>query len=75
MGRYVLAGSQIYSLMKEVSDSLAGRSVILELENLSCSEILSEPFLEPADNALQLIMTRGQFPELWMDQNLPSSAF
>lgn len=75
MGRYVLTGSQKFSLMKEVSDSLAGRSVILELENFSCSEILSEPLLKPTRNFLQLIMTRGQFPELWRDQNLPSSAF
>jgi len=76
MGRYVLTGSQKFSLMREVSDSLAGRSVILELENLSSREILSKPFLEPAvNNSLQLIMVRGQFPELWRDQNLPSSAY
>ena len=38
MGQYILTGSQKFNLMKEVSDSLAGRSIILDLENLSWQE-------------------------------------
>jgi len=38
-GRYILTGSQKFTLMREVSDSLAGRCAVLDLETLSAREI------------------------------------
>ena len=38
-GRYILTGSQKFSLMHEVSDSLAGRCGVAELEGLSVHEL------------------------------------
>ncbi len=39
MGQFILTGSQKFTLMKEVSDSLAGRAAILNMENLSSFEL------------------------------------
>ena len=38
-GQYVLTGSQVFALMKGVSESLAGRVAIFQLYPLSWSEI------------------------------------
>jgi len=38
-GKWILTGSQKFHLMKEVSESLAGRVSILELDTLSANEI------------------------------------
>jgi len=68
-GRFILTGSQKFSLMQEVSESLAGRVGVLELEGLSFAEIgRSKPPLEQ-------ILVRGGFPELWRSPTLPSQAF
>lgn len=60
MGRFVLSGSQKFSLMREVSDSLAGRVAVVELEGLSFSE------LRGTDRELSAeeFLIRGGFPEL-----------
>lgn len=71
MGQYLLTGSQKFTLMKEVSESLAGRAVIMELENLSHSEIYSDCEIE----RLNEVICRGQFPALWRLPELPSSSF
>ncbi|RIL08372.1 MAG: hypothetical protein DCC75_09105 [Proteobacteria bacterium] len=70
MGRYILTGSQKFTLMKEVSDSLAGRVAILNLENLS----LSEAGLK-TNSEWHKILHRGFFPELWRNQELSSNLF
>lgn len=70
-GQFLLTGSQKFSLMKNVSDSLAGRAEILELETLSLGEIrqaLPETSLERA-------IVRGGFPELYANQDIDASAF
>jgi predicted AAA+ superfamily ATPase len=59
-GQFLLTGSQKFSLMKDVSESLAGRADIVELETLSFAEIreaLPKTKLETA-------IVRGGFPEL-----------
>ena len=58
-GQWLLTGSQKFSLMKEVSESLAGRISIIELETLSLSEIANAQF-KSSDYFL-----RGGYPELW----------
>lgn len=75
MGQFILTGSQKFNLMKGVSDSLAGRSAILDLENLSWEEIQSGTG-QPLSNELLLsLLTRGQYPELWRVPDFPSSSF
>lgn len=58
-GRFILTGSQKFTLMKSVSDSLAGRCAIFELETLSSHEILSVRNVSETD-----LMFLGGFPEL-----------
>lgn len=61
VGRFVLTGSQKFLLMKSVSDSLAGRAVVLELEPLSFREIARAL----PGTAVEAAVVRGGFPELW----------
>jgi uncharacterized protein len=74
-GRFVLTGSQKFSLMREVSDSLAGRCVWLELEGLSARELTNGGTSLSDQNALIHLLVRGQFPELWRDKELPRADF
>lgn len=46
-GLFCLTGSQQYHLMKNVSESLAGRIAVLELAGLSLREIQGDTFNEP----------------------------
>ena len=71
MGQFFLTGSQKFSLMKGVGDSLAGRLALLELETLSLSEIRAATDAELSLDDLVEIITRGQFPELWRQRDLP----
>jgi len=75
MGRYLLTGSQHFSLMKGVTESLAGRVGVIELENLSLFEI--DPQLTMASDRTKLLrlLARGQFPELWRLPDFPASDF
>jgi len=62
-GRYLLTGSQEFELMREVSESLAGRVAMLELEALSFREIASTHPGFGVDH----VVVRGGFPELYRD--------
>lgn len=75
MGQYILTGSQKFNLMKEVSESLAGRAVILDLENLSWQEISSGSGQSPNLEQIIRLVTRGQFPELWRVPEAPGAAY
>jgi predicted AAA+ superfamily ATPase len=70
MGRFLLTGSQKFTLMQAVSDSLAGRAAVLSLETLSLREL-------PADHGKNEIamLARGMFPELWRAPDLDTHAF
>lgn len=75
MGRFVLTGSQKFNLMRQVSDSLAGRCVVLDLEGLSWSEIKGAGIqLEGLDDTIRFL-ARGQMPELWRNPALPASEY
>jgi predicted AAA+ superfamily ATPase len=70
-GEYLLTGSQKFTLMKNVSESLAGRADIIELETLSYQEIraaLPQTRLEP-------LIVRGGFPELQANPDIDHVAF
>ena len=74
-GTFILSGSQKFPLMKEVSDSLAGRAGLVELETLSAAEILAGPKRAPALTTTAALVSRGGFPELWKQPTLQSSDF
>ncbi len=75
MGRYLLTGSQHFSLMKDVSDSLAGRCGLLELENLALDEIETLTPIGDAPLDIARLLVRGQFPELWRAPDLAAGEF
>lgn len=69
-GVYILTGSQKFTLMKEVSDSLAGRCAVLELEGLSQVE-LGSLFLERlAEKGISEVLCRGFMPQLWKNLDI-----
>src|SRR5262249_29648293 len=70
-GRFLLTGSQKFLLMKGVSESLAGRAAIIELEPLSYREIRAEaPKTEIED-----VVVRGGYPELYAAPKLDHSEY
>ena len=74
-GQFILTGSQKFSLMKEVSDSLAGRCAVLTLPGLSTREIRSAGW-KPADSGSHAeLLLRGRFPELWAEPTIPAKEF
>jgi predicted AAA+ superfamily ATPase len=70
-GQFLLTGSQKFTLMKGVSESLAGRADILDLETLSLAEIRGAvPKIR-----LETAIVRGGFPELWANQDIDAANF
>src|SRR6266481_5604446 len=70
-GQFLLTGSQKFTLMKNVSESLAGRADIAELETLSFAEIRAA---RPAITVATAIV-RGGFPELHANPDIDQVAF
>ncbi len=66
-GRFILTGSQKFSLMQGVSESLAGRCGVLELEGLTVREL--EPVFSRIEKSEGIagILGRGFMPQLWKD--------
>ncbi len=60
-GRWVLTGSQVFGLMKGVTESLAGRARILQLWPLSSDELNNTKLLKNKADMLW----RGGYPEVW----------
>jgi predicted AAA+ superfamily ATPase len=87
-GLFWLTGSQPFQLMEKVSESLAGRVGILELQGLSQAEknqTSVEPFLpdtvtssnrEPYTiNSFYSLILKGSFPELYATPRLNKNTF
>ena len=70
-GQFLLTGSQKFTLMKNVSESLAGRADIVELETFSFAEIRGAL---PNTN-VETAIVRGGFPELYANPDIDSVAF
>lgn len=70
-GQFLLTGSQKFTMMKSVSESLAGRADIVELETLSFAEIQAAL----PQTALDSAIVRGGFPELWANPEIDHVAF
>jgi predicted AAA+ superfamily ATPase len=62
MGRYVLTGSQNFALMANITQSLAGRSALVQLLPLSIAELVAAKQLP--DN-LDAMLLRGGYPALY----------
>ena len=75
MGQFVLTGSQKFTLMKEVSDSLAGRAAIFELETLSLKEIALHQASPKSSKEWSSFLVRGGFPELWRNTDAELDVF
>jgi uncharacterized protein len=72
-GRFLMTGSQKFSLMQSLSESLAGRCAVLELDTLASTEIVAAL---PKEAILpEEILWRGGFPELWRDREIESRLF
>jgi len=70
-GRFLLTGSQKFTLMKGVAESLAGRADIMELETLSFGEIRAA---RPG-TTVEAAILRGGFPELHANTDIDTTAF
>lgn len=74
-GQFILTGSQKFTLMKEISDSLAGRIGLCELENLKLSELKEVGKNFVAEHSHIALMVRGMFPQLWKDSEVDTLDF
>ncbi len=70
-GQYLLTGSQKFTLMKNISESLAGRADIVEMGTLSWAEIRAAL----PHTALEAAIVRGGFPELQANPDIDHVAF
>jgi predicted AAA+ superfamily ATPase len=70
-GQFLLTGSQKFTLIKNVSESLAGWADIVELEPLSFAEIRDA--LPKAE--LEAAIIRGGFPERYANPDIDLAAF
>ncbi|MGH9642056.1 MAG: ATP-binding protein [Terriglobales bacterium] len=70
-GQFLLTGSQKFTLMKSVSESMAGRADIAELETLSLAEIRGAV----PETSLESAIVRGGFPELHANPAIDHIAF
>jgi len=70
-GQFLITGSQKFTLMKNISESLAGRADIAELETLSLAEIRGARPVATPESAI----VRGGFPELQANLGIDHVAF
>lgn len=70
-GLYMLTGSQKFTLMRSVSESLAGRVAVVDLDTLSFAEVSRA---DPSTGVNDYLL-RGGFPELWADRDIDTTSF
>jgi predicted AAA+ superfamily ATPase len=70
-GQFILTGSQKLQLMASVSESLAGRADLIELEGLTWAEIQAAR----PEMTLEEAVVRGGFPELYANPELEAEAW
>src|SRR5438552_12434709 len=70
-GQFLFTGSQKFTLMQGVSESLAGRADIVEIETLSLAEIRAARPKTRLDDAI----IRGGFPELHANLDIDAVAY
>jgi predicted AAA+ superfamily ATPase len=70
-GMFILTGSQPFTLMHGVAESLAGRASVIHIEGLSHAEAMAARPRMPLAQA----MLRGGFPELYARPSIPVADF
>lgn len=65
--RFYLTGSSQFSLLKNVTQSLAGRTAVFELLPLSLHEISSKD----KDDSVDTLLYSGFYPAIWSGKNIP----
>ena len=73
-GLYIMTGSQQFSLMKGVSESLAGRLSILNLHTLSVKELLNHFKVDLTSQRTLDWLVKGGYPEIY-ERNLDCHRF
>jgi len=73
-GQYVMTGSQKFSLMKGVSESLAGRVSVLNLHSLSARELAKHYTAELTAAQVLEWLVKGGYPEIY-EHNLDHYRF
>ncbi len=63
--KFYLTGSSQFSLLKNVTQSLAGRTAVFELLPLSLKEISNK------DTEMDALLYSGFYPAIWSGQNVP----
>ncbi len=71
MGRFILTGSQPFQLMQGISESLAGRAEILQLEGLSYKELI----LAGMDISVDEFVLKGGYPEIFERPSIDATRF
>ena len=71
MGQYIISGSQNFHLMKNITQSLAGRVAIFKLFPLDFNELKSKNLL---DKDYIIAMLKGFYPAIF-DRDIPSKNF
>ncbi|MFV1985191.1 MAG: ATP-binding protein [Thiohalomonadales bacterium] len=74
MGQFVMTGSQKFSLMKGVSESLAGRVSILNLHSLSTKELTNHFKTDLSAKQILKWLVKGGYPEIY-EHNLDHTRF
>ncbi len=72
-GNWIVTGSQKFTLMKNISESLAGRVSIYSLETLSVKELRKSSFFSQEE--ILSSIWKGGYPELWANKLLDSETF
>lgn len=70
-GKWILTGSQQFSLMEKISESLAGRISIINMGTLSADELMHAGF----DKQKKDMLWKGGFPELWAESINPDEFY
>ena len=71
-GKWILTGSQKLNLMKNVSESLAGRIGILQLHTLNAEELRMHGF---SSEILKSTIWAGGYPEIWANPSINREMF
>ena len=72
-GAYILSGSQNFLLMKNISQTLAGRVAIFSLLPFSIKEL--SPYLSKKEKDWRYMTIRGFYPRLYHDKKMNPSIF
>lgn len=69
-GKWLLTGSQQFVLMEHISESLAGRLMVMHLETLSAFELRNSKI-----NGIEDFLWKGGYPEIWANNEMDISDF